>query len=157
MSSAIVCCIYAALVIIGIFAYFLIGAWSNTTKKRLGLCGNEGPAWLFWAAVIEGPLELFGIGIFDRLAVNIFMGDEAESFRQGLLESWVFKGILIGVIAIAVILFLYFCHSTLAASFVNLLLHLVLDPIALITPHITVNVLDKKYVDAMAESGTYGQ
>lgn len=150
MGDAILGSIIGAAAIFLIFIYFLGGMWINVIRKRLGLDEDAPFAWIKLVIWIEGTLELLGYGLFTRLYLNITMGDEADEQRDLIASNWIIKGIIIAIIVITLIIHIVCNIHSLGISTAFLFLHLILDPIALITPKDDVKELDQQYVDAIA-------
>lgn len=151
MSKALFYCIIAALIVLGIFLYFLIGMWANASRKRLQMIQDTPFAWMKLVVLIDGTLELLGFGLYDRLFLNLTQSEEAAAQREACLSSWIFKGIIIGLIVLVVLLHIILNRHVLGTATLYLLLHLVLDPIALITPKDSLKELSKDHINAMAE------
>ncbi len=150
MGKAVIGCLLGAAVILIVFLYFLGGMWLNVFRKRMGLDKDAPIAWIKLVIWIEGGLELFGVGLFTGLYLKLTMGAEAAVQRSSLTSNWIFKGIILGVMVITLILHIVFNIHSLGKSTAYLFLHLVVDPIALITPKDEVKELDTQYTDAIA-------
>jgi len=150
MGKAIVGCLLGAAVILLIFLYFLIGMWLNALRKRLGMDEDAPFAWIKLVILIDGTLELFGYGLYTGLYLNLVTGEEAAGYRAEITSNWIVKGIIIGLIVITLIVHIVRNIHSLGLATGFLFLHLIVDPIALITPKDEVKELDEQYVEAIA-------
>ena len=150
MGKAMVYCLIGAAVILLIFLYFLIGMWLNALRKRLGMDKEAPFAWIKLVILIDGTLELLGHGLYTGLYLKIFAGEEAAVYRAAIASNWIIKGIIIGLIVVTLIVHIVRNIHSLGLATGFLFLHLIVDPIALVTPKDEVKELDQQYVDAIA-------